>query len=287
MHEDDHDRLHLVRTTRPRRGGAGTPRPALMQTGIVLALALCLSGTAHAVVDLSITDGTIAEVTALPSASDPGPILHSASDGFTWDSALTDVGVVWYAEYVGVSDNSSSTSETIQGSSESYISWFFGKQDANSKYSTMNATGVYDADAASYTAPALFNKDAQGTISIVSYDASSPTDGGTTTTFYWIYDATANGYVFGTTKDLSLETTVYPISNTGQLTYEKAFAGNTYVVTNVAASGADYVPTVTQGHHLLVADLPLSHTWYPLMDTPDGVFEDTYAYTLQVTAQAV
>ncbi|MBW3581730.1 MAG: hypothetical protein KY455_01405 [Euryarchaeota archaeon] len=240
-----------------------------------------------ALLDVSVTDATVAQVTATPTSSDPGPVLHSAADGLEFSSGLTDIAAAWYAEYSLVTNNTSAQGATVQGVSHTFADWFYAKQDDNPKYSTMNVTGVYDADAAAYTVPLLFTKSSQGTLALRWYNGTSPTSGGTDVTMYWAYDAVENKYVIGASKDLSLETQVAPITATLQTTYERTIQGNDYIVKSVAAAGSDYVPTLMQGHHLPLVSLPLSHTWYPLMDPPPGVLQDDYDFTLRVTVVAI
>ena len=277
--------------TPSERGHAPAPprRRQHLRVALVLSLALAISiaGPGAAIVDISVTDAAIATVESNPSSAAPGPIVHAPADGLTFSSSTTNAASAWYAEFYSVTNSTGAASATIQGTSYTFADWFYGKQDSNTKYSTMNMTGVYDADAGSYSVPALFTKSSQGTLSVRYYDGTSPTKDGTTVTMYWAYNANSNKYVIGTAKDLSLETQVAPITDTLEVAYEKTIQGNDYIISAVAASGSNYVPTLKQGHHLPLLSLPLSHTWYPLMDPPLGVHRSDYDYTVQVTTVGV
>lgn len=278
--------------TRKHRSLAGSrPSAASGRTvslgSVALMASLCAVALgAQGILEIDVLDATVSEIVERPDATHPGPILHDASDGLTFSSGLTDLAAVWYAELTSVTNNTSATQATIQGNLETFSDWFYGKQNSASKYASFSTTGTYDSDAASYTVPLLFTKSSQGTLTTRSYDATTPTDGGTVVTYYWAYDADANRYVFGTGKDLAAATQVAPIAATLGTTYTTTMETNQYVVTSVG-SAPDYLPTLKQGKHLALLDLPASHTWYLLMDTPPGVHEDTYGYELQVTAQSV
>lgn len=253
---------------------------------VVLATVLPLVAASSGLLEVTVPDATITEVDARPSASDPGPVMHSGADGLTYSSGSSNVELALYAELTAVTNNASASSATVQGTSHTFLDWFYAKQGGASKYATLNATGVYDSDAGAYTVPVLFTKSSQGSLQITSYDGTTPTTP-TTTTYYWAYDAVVNDYVFGTSKNLGSATKIDPISNTLGVTFQFTLDTNKYVVTGNAGAGANYVPTITQGHHAPLLSLPASKTWYLMMDPPAGIHEDTYQYTLRVTANGL
>ena len=261
----------------PKRQRLSFGRAALLVLCVVLALPI----PAGALVDLSVTDAVIAEVTATPSASDPGPILQSGADGLSFSSALTNQEVAWYVDLTAV-NNTSAPSATIQGVPHTFADWFYLKTGAASKFASPDATGVFDSDAAAYTVPVLFTKSSQGSMVITSYDGTTPA-APTSTTYFWAYDAVANRYVFGTSKNLAAQTQIAPVTDVIGLTFIRTLEANPYVVASVGSS-PDYAPTLKQGAYAALLSLPLSETWYVMMDTPAGVHEDTYDFTLTVTA---
>lgn len=267
--------------TRPTSGTATALRA--LTIGILL-LGTVLATPAMAVLQISVVDGTIEEQAIQPSAEDPGPIIHSTSDGITFSSGLTDLAAVWHVEITSATNSTGATSGTIQGQEHEFIDWFYGKEGGASRYTSFRVAGEHDAAPSGYSVPLLFTRSSQGTVTVQWYDATTPENGGSETTFYWAYDAGANRYVVGPTKDLSGQTQIAPISTSGlSLTYTKTLETNQYVITTVGGS-PDYVPTLMQGKHLDLLSLPVSHTWYVLMDPPPGVHAEAYGFDLLATA---
>ncbi len=269
---------------RPQTPHAGLPERERTRVRAILLLALVATlPLVSGAVDISATDASIATLSARPSLSDLGPLIYSLTDGISFSSSGSNVDLVWYADFTAATNNASAGSATIQGTSHTFTDWLYAKHSTATKFTKIKATGVYDSDAASYSVPLLFTQSSQGSFTLSWFDGTSPASTPSSTTFYWAYSSTVNRYVIGTSKDLSAETQIAPVTDTLGLTYTKTLETNTFVVTGVG-SAPNYLPTVQQGRFIGLLSHPLSATWYVLMDTPDGVHEDTYSYTLQATA---
>lgn len=266
----------------------------LLVTGSTLA-ATTGTGSVDAVlngfVEISVTDSTIAAFSSTPTSSDPGPRAFSTADGFTFSNGFTNTRSLLDVDITTAQNSEPSSTVTVQGTEHTIANWIYVLQGTNTHFTTFETVGTYDATAGDYTAPGGFTKDSQGTFTIRYYDKTTPADGGDgTTTVNWIYDATANKYMFDTAdKDFSNangEATVWPSSKTGQTTnYAYEVSGNTYGVTSVAAAGANYVPTVRLAWQIdfSTAGSTTKNT-YLLVDFPSGTPQDTYSITLTGTS---
>lgn len=249
-----------------------------------------VSAAVSGFVEISVTDSTIAAFSASPSSSDPGPVVSSTADGFTFSNLYSNTRAMFDMDITAATDSGASSTETIQGTTHTIADWIYIRQDSGANFGTYETTGTFDATAADYTAPGGFTKDSQGTFTITYYDASSPTDGGDgTTTVNWIYDSSANKYMFDTAdKDFSNangEAAVWPSSKTGQSSnYAYSVNGNGYVVTSVAGSASNYVPTVRMGWQVdYSTSASVTQDAYALIDFPSGTPADTYSFTLTST----
>lgn len=241
-------------------------------------------------VEISVTDGSIASISATPSSSDPGPIAKDNSDKFTFSNLYSNTRAMFDMDVTTAQNAAASSTVTVQGASHTIADWIHLRQDTNQDFQTYEVVGTFDATAASYTAPGGFSKDSQGTFTITTYDKDAPTDGGDATiTVNWIYDSTANQYYFDTAnKDFSeggAEVLVNPSSKTGQSTNYGATVGtNKYTVASVAGSGSNYVPTVRMGWQVdYSTSASITKDAYVLIDFPSGVPADTYSFTVTTT----
>jgi hypothetical protein len=278
---DDKSRFDVSSLSGALRWSRGAPKALFITFAFLVA---AFASPVAGLLSINATDDVIDEVTGVPSADEPGPIIHSTTDGLTFSSGLSDVAAVWYAELESAYNETNATGATIQGEWYDFIDWFYGKQGSASKYTSFTVTGEYDPDASSYSVPILFTKSSQGTLTITWYDSSDPVKGGSETTFYWAYNAGTNRYVIGPTKSLGSQTQLAPISAGGlSLNYVRTIETNDYVITSVGSS-PNFVPTISHGKHLPLLSLPASHTWYVLMDPPPGVHAEVYGFDLRVTA---
>ncbi|MBW3581731.1 MAG: hypothetical protein KY455_01410 [Euryarchaeota archaeon] len=249
-----------------------------------------VSATVGKFVELSVTDATIAAFSASPTSSDPGPVVKDNTDHFRFSNVFSNTRAMFSMDITSATDGSASATKTIQGTTHTIADWVYLRQDANQKYGTYETTGVYDASAASYTAPGGFTKDSQGTFQIKTYDKDSPTDGGDSTiTVNWIYESAGNRYYFDAVdKDFTNgngEAQVNPSSKTDQASGYTYTAGtNAYGVTSVANSGSNYVPTVRMAWQVDYSTAAsVTKDAYVLIDFPSGTPADTYSITLTAT----
>lgn len=241
-------------------------------------------------VEISVTDGTIAGLTATPTSSDPGPRAYSTADGFTFSNGFTNTRGLLSLDITNAVDGSASSTKTVQGTAHTIADWIYILQGTNDNFATYETTGTFDADAASYTAPGGFTKDSQGTFTIRFYDKTAPADGGDgTVTVHWIYDSGSNQYYFDSTdKDFTNsngEQLVNPQSKLDESTgYTYTVADNAYGVTSVAGAGSNYVPTVRLSWQLDFSTAgSLTRDAYLLIDFPSGTPSDTYSITTTAT----
>ncbi|MBW3581729.1 MAG: hypothetical protein KY455_01400 [Euryarchaeota archaeon] len=238
--------------------------------------------------EVQVTDGTISPITVDPTTSDPGPRAFDNMDRFRFNTRYTNTRHVLFLDVPSAQTGQGASSLTVQGVSHQVADWIHIRQGGASAFVTVERQGVYDSDAVSYTAPGGATQSSQGTVVFRSYDKTSPSDGGTTSTWYWIYDAGQNRYWFDPTdKDFTNgngEVSVWPISKSSATHYVFTHGTNTFGVSGVAGSATDYVPTVRLGW----LDRPgpgggHDHDAYVLVDFASGTPADTYSYSVQGT----
>lgn len=251
---------------------------------------LLLLPSVSGLVEVTVSDGSIAQMTATPSSSDPGPITWSLTDGFTFTCGNTDEKGAMYLEVALATAPSGAETATIQGTAHTVADWWYAARTSSGDFLSINVTGVFDADAASYTVPAGYT-DSQGTLSVVRYANADPGAGPTTLTRYWAYDATNNRYQVGTSKDLTATgDLVHPIAAApaGAVAsdMETAVSTGTYIVSSVGSSGAGYPPTIMQGTFMPPTGGCTVDT-FMLIDLPEGAAMGNYPFTLRATATAL
>lgn len=252
-----------------------------------LLLLVAVAAPATGILEVTATDATIATVSATPTSADPGPRIYSLTDKLTFSDGLTNVLAVWYAEITAATNNSSASAIVARGTTHTVADLVFARQNTGASFTTVRAVGAFDSDAASYTAPLGVVKSSQGSLALRSYDLTGAPDGGTATTIYWIYSAVTNTYYVDSEKDMTLgSTTVNPVSKALQVltTYVYPFGGNAYAISSVGAA-AQYVPTFNLGWTMSLTASTNDLT--VLLDVPTGAREDTWSYTVRITAVSV
>lgn len=109
---------------------------------LVLVVALVLSPAVAAVVEVTVTDGSIAQMVASPSTSDPGPIVHSLSDALTFSCGATDEKAALHAEVVLATSPSGGQTATIQGPAHTLADWFYATQSSTEDFLDQRHRGL-------------------------------------------------------------------------------------------------------------------------------------------------
>lgn len=239
--------------------------------------------------EVQVSDDTVSGFTATPTSADPGPRVWSNTDKMRFNSRYTNTKTVLLLEIANAQTSGGSSTVTVQGTLHTITDWIHIRTGASDYFAKVTATGVYDSDTGAYTAPGGFTTASQGTISLAYYDKTTPPDGGTGGTVYWIYDSGQNVYMFDTAdKDFTNgngEVTVAPVANKGESTYSLTFQGNDYSVASVGASGANYVPSMKIGWEAEPAGSAGGRNYdaYMLIDFPSGAPTDSYSFTVEGT----
>lgn len=289
-------RQGFLGTARVSRAGIVLRLSAVIVTATVMVMAAgpaqastgtgSVSATLGGFVELSVTDGSIAALSATPTSSDPGPRAYRTDDGFQFSNGFTNTRALLSMDITSANDGSASSTKTVQNTVHTIADWIYVLQDGNANFATYQTTGTFDATAGDYTAPAGFDA-SQGTLTIRAYDKNDPADeGDQNITVNWAYDSGNNQYYFDAVdKDFTNgngEELVHPSNKADEISgYTFTAAGNTYAVTSVGDGGSNFVPTIQMGWEIDIDPLgSVTNDAFLLIDFPSGTPTDTYSITM-------
>lgn len=281
-------------------------------TGIVCLLLLSLAlgpaegattgtGTVSAdvgqLVEISVSDGTIASYSEFTPVPGSDTVKFSTSDRLRFSNAKSNVQSVFSygvsVSFVKDADGSTSTSTVaFQGATATLADLVYLSQSASGAflpYQLVTSADLTGEGATGWTNPSGCGTTTyQGTFVVASYDNSGVAQSATTK-FYRVCDSGTEIYV-ADSRDLSSADLAYAVTTTqtgagaSAESYEVTIGGQDYVFHS--AAGASTV-TLRQGQHVALGAASTTADAYALLKIPDGFPAGVFTATVTATASDI